>query len=1094
MIRRLLIAVDASKLSSLLSTADMYGRGRGHKGDSWGGRSGRGGRGYGGRRHDDDGDRHGRRDRGHSRHGGRDWRDDNVDGANDGDSHSAGGGRGGRPPPGLRGRDIGMWYARRSKEKKEKQDREQRPTVAMDSHREHHIRDLLDKINSSEPRVDMFDSPHIRPASQSNSLDNKNWTASSPQDMFDNPYGETSSRAQPELKGACAFPDTTDFRDDKDEEELEEEVPSMSAIIEYAKAEDEFPLAEGSVDFEGAKYAEDPMDEKDHLSDRMLEEYNEKQLQDDYCKMMQFRKKLPSYEMREKLMDDIRNNQVVVISGETGCGKTTQVPQFILDDCIEMGIGSQCRVICTQPRRISAISVAERVAAERCERCGGSDSSVGYQIRLEYRLPRKNGSILYCTTGIVLKFLESDPLLQRATHIVLDEIHERDLQSDFLMIILKDILPRRPDLKVILMSATLNAAMFSKYFNDCPQLNIPGYTYPVEEYLLEDVVEMLKYQPDSSQPQRRRPRGKRSREADEERWNFEVWCRNLEGSYSHSTITALQNMDFDKIDLDLIATLIRHISLNKSEGAILVFVPGWEEISKLHKMMQADRMYSSDKFRIIPLHSLMPTVNQREVFNKPPPGVRKVVIATNIAETSITIDDIVYVIDCGKIKVKDFQPENNLSTLEAKWVSKANSKQRRGRAGRVQPGVCYHLYTGLKWTEVDDYLPPEILRTRLEELCLHIKLLKLGKIEPFISKAIQQPSMEALHRAIITLQNLNALDKDENLLPLGYHLARMPVDPHTGKMILFGAMFCCLDPILTVAASLSFKDAFFIPLGKEEEADRARKALSEDSKSDHIMLIKAFEGWERAKSRGNDRDYCWQNFLSPSTLRLLKDMKGQLAQLLLELGFIKNKNPKDLAANVNSNNYGLVKAVLCAGLYPNVAKVAKCPRPGAPPYKMVSLYTRHEGKADVHPKSVNSRENFFESKWMVFYHKLKTTKVYVHDCTMVSPYPLLFFGGDIGSGKDGDQDTVSVDDWIVFKASPTTAQLVKDLRRELDKLLEHKITHPGPTSWNEAEKEGALMRAISDLITTDEDQFQSGVLAAHSTDSQHHRRNRHKRW
>ncbi|XP_076451266.1 ATP-dependent DNA/RNA helicase DHX36-like [Babylonia areolata] len=1105
---------------------DGGGGGESGGGGGWRGRRGRGGRGRG---------------RGRDRNFG--------DGGGGG-----GGGRGGeeggdreRPPPGLSGREIGMWYARRSKARKAEQEKVNRPTVAMNQQRENNIRRLLNNIEQADnvpPQMfrdfdrDMDDGGEddsgwwegATPSSSKAASSSRPSTATSA-DIVDNweeldedDTGEGSDRRRDkssDRKPASAIsskqnssrdsaggsalggpavshgsssggddsfrgsrPSTSQglarssssggFQGGAEEDEdldMDEEVPQVAGLLEYERAH-------GDAIFMGDEVMEEyPQEDLDSLGpepiealDRRLLQQSEDRLADRKFKtMLDFRKKLPSYGMRKDLVGLIESSQVVVVSGETGCGKTTQVPQFILDDYVERGKGSQCHIICTQPRRISAVSVAERVAAERCEKCGGDDSSVGYQIRLEVRQPRKQGSMLFCTTGIVLKFLEGDPLLRRTTHIILDEIHERDLQSDFLMIILKDLLPRRPDLKIILMSATLNAEMFSKYFHKCPMINIPGFTYPVQEFLLEDVLEMTKYQPNPDnrrKPRRSFKRVDREKEQEEE-WNYQAWLRNMEGSYSRSTIEALRNFDYSKIDLDLVVTLIQYIVTKKEDGAILVFVPGWEEISNLHKMLQASSFASG--CRVIPLHSLMPTVNQREVFDRPPPGVRKIVIATNIAETSITIDDVVFVVDCGKIKVKDYDPSTNLTCLEPQWVSRANSRQRRGRAGRVQDGYCFHLYTGLKWLEMIDYLPPEMLRTRLEELCLQIKLLKLGRIEPFVSKAMQPPSMEALHKAIVTLQELNALDREENLLPLGVHLARMPVDPHTGKMILFGAMFCCLDPILTVAASLSFKDAFVIPLGKEKEADKARKELAEGSKSDHLVLINAMKGWERSLSRGSDRQYCWDNFLSANTLRMLKDMKKQLAELLYDLNFVSSKNPREHQSNIHSGDHSLVKAVLCAGLYPHVAKVAKAPRPGDPPYKMVSLHTKDgRGKVAVHPKSVNCRETTFESKWLVYYHMLKTTQVYVHDCTMVSPYPLLFFGGNISILKDSGQNCIAVDEWIIFKASPSTAQLVKDLRQQLDRLLEEKIVRPGVTNWNESEKEGALMRAIAELISTEE--------------------------
>ncbi|OPL33377.1 hypothetical protein AM593_04156, partial [Mytilus galloprovincialis] len=587
----------------------------------------------------------------------------------------------------LRGKEIGLFYARQGKEKKQREEIEQRPEVSMQG-KEDHIQKMLADIENLES-------------------DDKLSSGAS-----------FSGRKRPNThRSEAASSSFSDKTDDTTQEDEVTEVPDLDQMFKLTQQEQDLILEEWNEDMDTSEEDEISLDDQ-----KMIKDLNDKSKNSRYLRMMEFRKKLPSYDMREEVVSVVNSSQVTVISGETGCGKTTQVPQFILDDCIQKGQGSKCHIICTQPRRISAVSVAQRVADERAEACG-KGNSVGYSIRLERSLIR-------------------------ASHIIIDEIHERDLLSDFLMIILKDLLPKRPDLKIILMSATLNAEQFSKYFTKKKKV-------------------------------RHGPKFKQDRdEADLNQWNMDAWCRNLEG-YSRQTIQSLKDMDLELIDLDLIHSLIRHIVYKLEEGAILVFVPGWEQISKLHKLLNNDRMFTSGKFKIIPLHSLMPTINQKEVFNRPPPGVRKIVIATNIAETSITIDDVVFVIDC----VKDFHPEQNMTTLEAEWVSRANARQRRGRAGRVQAGHCFHLFTSLKETELRDYIPPEILRTRLEELCLQIKLLKLGKIEPFINKAMEKPSLQAVHKSIAMLQNLQALDEDENLLPLGYHLARMPVDPQSGKMI-----------------------------------------------------------------------------------------------------------------------------------------------------------------------------------------------------------------------------------------------------------------------------------------------------------------------
>ncbi|XP_078524019.1 ATP-dependent DNA/RNA helicase DHX36 isoform X3 [Lissotriton helveticus] len=917
-----------------------------------------------------------------------------------------------RPPPYLKGREIGLCYARKQGQRSKHKERLKRAVVRMDESREQHITQLLNSVQT-----------------------------------------------KPEVK-----------------EEKEELKPWSWRATENKKYNVIRPNETSTILTQDLEYLLQKNDPNMDLNEQLKTDLHKKRTTSRYLEMQRFRQKLPSFAMREEITTVINNNQVTVLSGETGCGKTTQVTQFILDDYIERGNGSACRVVCTQPRRISAISVAERVASERAEACGNGNST-GYQIRLQSRLPRKQGSILYCTTGIILQWLQSDHHLTSVSHIVLDEIHERNLQSDVLMSIVKDLLKKRPDLKVILMSATLNAEKFSAYFDNCPMMHIPGFTFPVKEYLLEDVIEMLRYSPENRdrraawkkgfmQGRVTRPEKEQKEALYKTQWPD--YLRSLQSRYSDSTIEALESVDDDKIDHDLIVALIRHIVLKGEDGAILVFLPGWADISTLNDLLMAQVMFKSDKFIIIPLHSLMPTINQTQVFKKTPPGVRKIVIATNIAETSITIDDIVHVIDAGKIKETNYDTQNSISTMAPEWVSHANAKQRKGRAGRVQPGYCYHLYNSLRDSLLEDYQLPEILRTPLEELCLQVKILKLGRIASFLCRLLDPPTTEAIDLAIKHLLDLNALDKEEELTPLGFHLARLPVEPHIGKMILFAALLCCLDPVLTIAASLSFKDPFVIPLGKEKVADSKRKELSKNTKSDHLTVMNAFEGWEDAKEHSGraEKDYCWEYFLSPNTLQMLHNMKGQFAEHLLAAGFVSSKNPKDPKNNVNSDNEKLIKAVICAGLYPKVAKI----RPSfSKKRQIVKVYTKSDGKVSIHPKSVNSEESEFHYTWLVYHLKMRTTSIYLYDCTEVSPYSLLFFGGDISIQKDQDQDTIAVDDWIVFQSPAKTAHLVKDLRKELDVLLQEKIEKPQPVDWDHTKsRDCAVLSAIIDLITTQE--------------------------
>lgn len=371
----------------------------------------------------------------------------------------------------------------------------------------------------------------------------------------------------------------------------------------------------------------------------------------------------------------------------TGCGKTTQIPQFILDQAVEDGNGSKTKIVCTQPRRISAISVAERIAYERAERLG---KSVGYQVRLEKLLCRDYGSIFFCTTGILLQYMQSDPALSDFSHIVLDEIHERTTESDFIITLLKQVIPKRPDLKVILMSATLNAEQFSKYYERCPIIHIPGFTYPVSKFYLEDIIEITRFHfpPPPKLPTNWKKHLKPNKEIKEKNDDFtdfiEPALRQMESDklYPAYVINQLRNPTSEELSLELIQALLEHISENKKPGAILVFLPGIMDITNLNKNLLGSGRFPSYKFQIYPLHSRLPTVEQKLIFQVPPAGVRKIILATSIAETSITIEDVVYVIDCGKTKLSRFDVNNNIEILKPEWISLANCQQRRGRAGR----------------------------------------------------------------------------------------------------------------------------------------------------------------------------------------------------------------------------------------------------------------------------------------------------------------------------------------------------------------------------------------------------------------------------
>lgn len=346
----------------------------------------------------------------------------------------------------------------------------------------------------------------------------------------------------------------------------------------------------------------------------------EKRMNPEYQKFIEFREKLPISAMRAEIMDAINENSVVIIRGNTGCGKTTQIAQYILEDYLSSGQGAWCNIYVTQPRRISAISVAERVANERCESLG---ESVGYTVRFETAMPRPYGAILFCTVGVLLRKLEAG--LRGVSHIIVDEIHERDVNSDFLLIVLRDMIHTYPDLRVILMSATIDTTLFSEYFGNCPVLEVPGRAFPVQQFFLEDCLEMTKFMP--TPDNRKKNKDKDEESATLKESGEDAGDQNLnkvcDSSYSEQTKRAMAMLSESDCSFELVETLLVHIKSKNIPGAVLVFLPGWNLIFALMKFLQ-NSQFGSSQYRILPCHSQIPREEQRKVFEPVPNGVTKV--------------------------------------------------------------------------------------------------------------------------------------------------------------------------------------------------------------------------------------------------------------------------------------------------------------------------------------------------------------------------------------------------------------------------------------------------------------------------------------
>ncbi|GAB2283641.1 hypothetical protein Dimus_018144 [Dionaea muscipula] len=829
-----------------------------------------------------------------------------------------------------------------------------------------------------------------------------------------------------------------------------------------------------------------------------------------YQGMLEKRVALPIAKLKNEILHLLEETNVLVVCGETGSGKTTQVPQFILDDMIDAGHGGDCNIICTQPRRIAAISVAERVADERCEPSPGVDGSlVGYQVRLDSARNDKT-KLLFCTTGILLRRIACDKDLLGVTHVIVDEVHERSLLGDFLLMVLRKLLEKQsacgtPILKVILMSATVDSSLFSRYFGECPIITAEGRTHPVSTYYLEDIYQKINYHLMSDSPAYlSRPsgqetlRGPINNHRGKKNLVLSSWgdesilsddCTNpyyipsVYQSYHEQTQNNLKRLNEDVIDYDLLEDLVCHIDESCSEGAILVFLPGVSEISALQNRLAASYRFGGESSEwLLSLHSSVAAVDQKKVFLKPPENLRKVIISTNIAETSLTIDDVIYVIDSGKHKESRYDPQKKLSSMVEDWISQANAKQRRGRAGRVKPGICFCLYTRHRFERLmHPFQVPEMLRMPLVELCLQVKLLSLGCVKSFLLEALEPPKEEAVDSAISLLHEVGAVDKYEELTPLGHHLATLPVDLLLGKMLIYGAIFGCLSPILSVSAILSHKSPFMYPKNERESIEKLKLAVLTakldgssdtndiDSQSDHIVMMVAYKKWKKIlqeKGVKAAQYFCNSYSLSSSVMYMIRDMRIQFGILLADIGLInlpkdyqmlgkKNQNLDHWFSDASQpfNKYAhesaVIKAILCAGLYPNVA--AKVEGIYVPAFgnhtqflqsAMGSYQAWYDGRREVHmhPSSANRGTKSFQYPFVVFLEKVETNKVFLRDTSVVSPYSLLLFGGSISIQHQ--IGVVTIDGWLKLTAPAQTAVLFKELRLTLDSVLKDLISHP----------------------------------------------------
>lgn len=871
--------------------------------------------------------------------------------------------------------------------------------------------------------------------------------------------------------------------------------------------------------------------------------------------MSEKRQRLPAFKSRGSIIDVIRGNQVTVVSGATGSGKTTQVPQFLLEDASQSR--TPISIVCTQPRRIAAMSVAERVAAERCERIG---ESVGYQVKLNTKRS-DDTRLVFCTTGVLLRQMQSDPELEGVTHLLVDEVHERSVETDFVLLLVRDILRQRPSLRVVLMSATLDASKFSSYFGShtgqpVPIISIPGRTFPVTELFLEDAVALTKYRlrPGDRYAKRQWGGGRngasggpfitaarqsateaakeddpdpRDDDSVPDDWDDDTDCDedlpalsqgptpsapggDAEISSGHvpkSVVEAnaecVKLIDEAIVNIDLLDMLVRKLDLETrdgSAGAILVFLPGMAEISGLVERLS--RGPGSSRIFPMPLHSAISPDEQSAVFGRPPKGRRKVICSTNIAETSVTVEDVTIVLDTTRVKEMTYDALNGTSVLAETFVSKAAARQRTGRAGRVSKGTCYRMVRQATFeNKFSAQQEPEIRRVSLEHLVLNLLSITptgFAARDPheFLAKAMDPPSRSSISAAVSNLSAIGALEavkKDGQkrekqqeasnagptglvrLTALGRHLSGLPVDARIGKLLIYGALFGCLDSALTIAATLAERSPFFSPRDKRDEANRAREEFKW-GQSDLLMYVRAFNSWCDARAAGGFRaqkDFCEKKFLSRKTLLAIGDARSQLRGALFDAGFGETIGA-ERGANDNNKETRIVRAVICASLYPNVIRIDppetkyEAVRGGAVAKDANSKDHKMRGRTGervfLHPESINFKEGNYGSRWLAYFSKVQTSRVFIRDSSVVSPYAMLMFGGDIDVRYG--QNQLTIDGWIVFKAPERVGAQVNRLRSSLDDLLQRKFDSPALDVRGDSEAL-AVSDAILRLISTE---------------------------
>eukprot|EP00934_Nitzschia_sp_Nitz4_P000621 Nitzschia sp. Nitz4//scaffold345_size17508//11578//16174//NITZ4_008825-RA/size17508-snap-gene-0.8-mRNA-1//-1//CDS//3329548634//621//frame0 len=817
-------------------------------------------------------------------------------------------------------------------------------------------------------------------------------------------------------------------------------------------------------------------------------------------KSLEFQRKgLPAGKARsdflEKLAQSEKASRVVLVTGDTGCGKTTQIPQFILEE-----FPTEAKIVVAQPRRLAATGVARRVAEERAESKPGV-GSVGYVVRGDSAIS-KSTRLLFCTFGILLRQLQCDGALECVTHIVIDEVHERNLDGDVLMAILKDALRTYPNLRVILMSATLDADRFAAYWGtNTPRMHIPGRTFPVEDFFLEDVLTLTNYNPSK----KKKRFGGRSwapkkssfwndsefsdedkEETNESDFNDEPNKEKQIPAHQVPLEKRVDRVDETCVDYDLLVMLVEYLLESKAmgaDGSILVFLQGAPEINQA--MSALAKLTTNHAIQLLPLHGGLQPSEQNRVFLASPHAT-KVILSTNVAETSITIPDCTVVVDCCREKLSSYDPVNRMPLLLEVFASKASLKQRRGRAGRVREGKCYKMISKASYEQLHDHTAAEITRCALDQTVLTVMFLGLERGDGnFLKLLLDPPKLDAVRAATHSLLRLGALQQANNkqfqLTSLGMHIAAIPAPPVIGKLLIMGSILGCRRGAMAMAASISTGRSPFLRInpsnGQDSQIEKARSNLLEEAgNSDHARLAAAFINWEGLPRGGGARkQYCAQLGLSITGMRDILDLVQQYDNSLVSAGYVSS-----VEADRNSKSWRVLRTCAVAAMAPSqLVRVLRpstkydCTAEGAVARagvaKELKFFVRPQRNIDekvkeervfIHPSSALFSTGNYSCPWLVYHSMLKTSKPFLRDVTECSAYALLLFGGKLE--VEARNEVIIVDGWAKLSANARIGVLIGGLRDKMDQLLARKIEDPSLVV-----SDAPVMKLIARLLVTD---------------------------